>query len=27
LYGFSGRRTEPIGSILLLVSFGSLRNT
>jgi hypothetical protein len=27
LYGFGGRRIEPIGSILLLVSFGSLHNT
>jgi hypothetical protein len=27
LYGFSGRRIEPIGSILLLVSFSSLCNT
>jgi hypothetical protein len=26
LYGFSGRRIEPIGSISLPVSFGSLRN-
>jgi predicted hotdog family 3-hydroxylacyl-ACP dehydratase len=26
LYGFGRRRIEPIGSILLLVSFGSLRN-
>jgi hypothetical protein len=27
LYGFGGRRIEPIGSISLPVSFGSLRNT
>jgi hypothetical protein len=26
LYGFDGRRIEPIGSISLPVSFGSLRN-
>jgi hypothetical protein len=26
LYGFSGKRIEPVGSISLLVSFGSLRN-
>jgi hypothetical protein len=27
LYGFSGRRIEPIGSISLPISFGSLHNT
>jgi hypothetical protein len=27
LYGFGGRRIEPVGSIPLLVSFGTLQNT
>jgi hypothetical protein len=27
LYGFGGKRIEPVGSISLLVSFGSLKNT
>jgi hypothetical protein len=26
LYGFGGKRIKPVGSISLLVSFGSLRN-
>jgi hypothetical protein len=26
LYGFGGRRIEPVGSVSLLISFGSLRN-
>jgi hypothetical protein len=26
LYGFGGKRIEPLGSITLPVSFGSLRN-